>query len=161
MIQRDRVKGAGGLSEGDEQIASESKFLLDSSKYAGLLSSRLKLDGYGSFQLPPSFYVFGSFNVFLYGLRTGIASSSNIVGGRPQRPDPQFLFQVGKQNEKLPGCSSFQNLYYLGNRNCWRDSQGQMDMLWLDFFRDNRPIILMANLLKQTPQSFSNTINKY
>lgn len=107
MIQRDRVKGAGGLSEGDEQIASESKFLLDSSKHAGLLSSRLKLDGYGSFQLPPSFYVFASLNVFLYGLRTDIASSSNIVGGRPQRPAPQFLFQIGKQNQKLPGCSSF------------------------------------------------------
>ena len=76
-------------------------------------------------------------------------------------PAPESFFKVWELAEQTSRRCTLQNLHSIGNRNRWRDTQKQMDVIRLYLFRDNRPLALGANRVKNVPNDLRNSSDQH
>jgi hypothetical protein len=149
VVKRHPIPTAMLNHGGNKSVARLCVSSLQSRQLTGLFNGRVQLHRRRTLHLVPPRDVFRPFNVPLNSLRTDVACRSHVVRRRPQVPIPQLLLQGRYLQEQSSRCGSLQDLHRI--RNCDSGGQGdkQMDVIWLQFFRENRPVALLANLLKQ------------
>ena len=76
-------------------------------------------------------------------------------------PAPESFFEVWELTEQTSCRYPLQNLHSISNRNRWRNTQKQVDVIRLYLFRENGPLALGANPVKNFLNGLRNRSDQY
>ena len=111
-----------------------------------------ELDGNGAPHLPAPLDVFRTLDVALDGFGTDIPGGAHIVRRGPKAASPKLLAQRGKTGEQLARRRALDNLHRIRHRDGRRNTEKQVDVVWLNLLGDHRPPPFLADHIQQAIQ---------